>query len=201
METGRDPATGSDEENKPSIRPVTPYWVERRWNAVKGRFADLRSDDIDKRHAGLLLCMERQAGWIAWHHPGWNDAQAREAYMLAGLRLAHALDPLLGDEYAGFAPEVWELHQRVLGTCHPAFNPEAAAAADGAWQTPEDRRFHFEVAGACARRLIDSVRFWSKQGPHAYTAHVTSFLQRLGWNPEDDTLHWVVLSKSLPPGG
>lgn len=51
------------------------------------------------------------------------------------------------------------------------------------------------------RRLIDSVRFWSRQGPHTYTTRITRFLQETRWNLEYDVLHWVVLSNSPPPQG
>ena len=190
-----------EERAKTDSGPVTPHWLERRWNAVKGRFADLRNEESTGAYGRLLLCMEQQAGWMAWHHPHWNDAATAQAYMVAGLRVAHELDPGLGDVYEGFEPEVWELQRRVLATCHPAFHPDVAAVVEKAWQTPEDRRFHFEECGACLRRLITSTRFWSKRGSHAYSARVTEFLPQTGWNPDEDVIHWVVASRSIPPEG
>ena len=176
--------------------PVTPYYLERRWNAVKGRFADIRNNESTSPFARLLLCIEQQAAWMAWHHPHWNDAATAQAYMMAGLWVAHELDAGLGDVYQGFEPEAWDLRRRVLATCHPAFNPEVSAAAEKAWQTPEDRRFHFEGCGACLRRLIASTRFWSKQGSHAYTVWATELLRQTGWNPDEDVIHWVVATRS-----
>lgn len=128
---------------------------------------------------------------MAWHHPHWNDAATAQAYMVAGLRVAHELDPALGEVYEGFEPEVWELQWRLLATCHPAFHPEVAAVVKNVWQTLEDRRFHSEACGACLRRLITSTRFWSKGGSHAYSAHVTEFLHQTGWNPDENVIHWV----------
>lgn len=190
-------AATSDGNQTPT--PVTPYYLERRWNAVKGRFADLRNLEHTGVRGSLLRCLEQQAGWMAWHHPHWNDAATTQAFMVAGLRVAHELDPSLGDVYEGFDPDVWELQRRVLSTCHPAFHPEVAAVVKKAWQTPEDRQHHFEECGACLRRLVTSTRLWSKRGPHAYTAHITAFLHQTGWNPEEDVIHWVVASRSAPP--
>ncbi len=181
--------------------PVTPYYLERRWNAVKGRFADLRQEESTGAHGHLLFYMEQQAGWMAWHHPHWDDAWTAQAYMLAGLRVTHELDPDLSYGFEGFEPDVWELQRRVLATCHPAFHPDVAAAAEAVWQTPEDRRFHFEECGACLKRLVTSVRFWSKRGSRAYTAHITEFLRQTGWDQEKDVIHWVVTSRSRPRSG
>ena len=133
-------------------------------------------------HGNLLLRMEGQAGWMASHHPGWKDAQTCEAYMLAGLRLAYALDPRVGDEYEGFTPEVWKLHQRVLGTCHPAFNPQVAAAADGSWRTPEDRRFHF------------------RRGLRAAPHRLRALLVAAGPAHLHDTHHALPAGNALEPG-
>ena len=127
--------------------PVTPYYLERRWNAVKGRFADLRQEESTGAHGHLLFYMEQQAGWMAWHHPHWDDAWTAQAYMLAGLRVTHELDPDLSYGFEGFEPDVWELQRRV-------FWPRAIRHFIRTWPQPLKRYGRPRRIGAFTLRSV-----------------------------------------------
>ncbi len=180
----------------PDQHTINPYWLERRWNAVKHRFEDLRSrEDVYVHH---FLVMEEQAGLVAARHPDLTSTDIAQAYMLAGLQVAMAVDPELTYRFEGFGTGVWELAQRCMATCHPDFNPEVAAAAEMMWRSDEDRRSHFMEFGAVFRRLVDSTRFWARRGSRAYVQHITGFLRQTGWDPQVDKIHFIVGSKHLP---
>jgi len=184
------------EDAGPVLPAITPYWLERRWNAVKGRFENLRRREPLGAEASLMLCMEQQTAWMVHHHPDLRDSGIIQAYMIAALRLAREGDPALGDRYEGFSPEVWELQRRVLATCHPDFHPELAAMAAQVWRTPADRQGHFERCAACLRWMIALACWWTKRGPRQYAAFITQFVRRGTWSPDEDVIHWALLPQS-----
>jgi len=180
----------------PDRNTINPYWLERRWNAVKYRFDDLRmQEDTYPLH---FQVMEQQAGFVAARYPVLTGTDIGHAYMLAGLQIAMAVDRDFTYRFEGFADGVWELAQRCLATCHPDFNPEVAAVAKRTWRSDEDRTSHFMTCGAVLRRLVDSTRFWTRRGSRAYVQHVTDFLQENGWDPRVDKIHFIVGSKHPP---
>jgi hypothetical protein len=177
----------------PEPQTVNPYWLERRWNAVKRRFEDLRQRE--EGFAYSLLAMEEQVGFMALHHPDLTSTDIAQAYMLAGLHVAAATDPELRYRFAGFTEPVAELARRCLATCHPDFNPDVAAAAEQIWGSDEDRRFHFNRCGAVLRRLVDSAQFWARRGSRAYVQVVTDLLHQSGWQPQIDKINFTVCTK------
>jgi len=180
----------------PDRDAINPYWLERRWNALKHRFDDLRSrEDLYVHH---VLVMEEQAAFVAAHHADLAGADIGQAYMLAGLHVAMAIDPDLTYRFEGFGESVWALARRCLATCHPDFNPEVAAAAERMWRSDEDRKVHFMACGAVLRRLVDSTQFWARRGSRAYVQHVTDWLRQTGWDPQVDKIHFIVGGNQLP---
>jgi len=177
---------------------VTPYYLERRWNAVKYRFENLRT--YEEAYALHFSVLEQQACYLVARDPALTDTEIGHAYMLAGLQIAMAVDQTLTYDFEGFAVGVSELARRCLATCHPDFNPEVAAVAKRAWRSGEDRTLHFMQCGAVLRRLVDSTRFWSRRGVRAYVEYVTASLRENGWNPQVDEIHFVVGTKHAPPG-
>lgn len=175
---------------------ITPYWLQRRWNQLKRRFEDLRG--WEEVYGHLLMLVEQQAGFVAAHHPELTGSDIAQAYMQAGLTVAMELDPALAYRFAGFAEPIQELTRRCLATCHPAYNPNVAAAAEQFWRDDEDRTTHFRTWGAVFRRLVDSAQFWAHRGSRAYVQFVTDFLRDTGWNPDVDEIHFAVMGKHPP---
>ncbi|MDA8064349.1 MAG: hypothetical protein M0031_02410 [Thermaerobacter sp.] len=180
----------------PEAQLVNPYWLERRWNAVKYRFADLHDREGDL--AECLLVMEHQAAFMATRDARLTDEDIGQAYMLAGMQVAMAIDPQLNCRFEGFEGPVAELSQRCLAACHPDFNPEVATVAEQEWTTPQDRIDHFMIYGAVFRRLVSSVKFWGRHGPRGYVQFVTRFLDEGGLDYRADVIHFTVVGK--PPG-
>ncbi len=175
---------------------VNPYWLERRWNAVKYRFDDLHSRE--EAYPLHFQVIEEQAALVAGRYPDLTGTDIGQAYLLAGLQIAMAVDRDLTCRFEGFAEGVWELAQRCLATCHPDFNPEVAALTTRTWRSDQDRTSHFMTCGAVLRRLVDSTRFWARRGSRAYVQHVTDFLRENGWDPRVDKIHFIVGSKHPP---
>jgi hypothetical protein len=175
---------------------VNPYWIERRWNAVKHRFEDLRFRE--DRYPLHFQVIEEQAAFVAARYPDLTGTDIGQAYMLAGLQIAMAVDGDLTCRLEGFTEGVWELAQRCLATCHPDHNPEVAALTSQTWRSDEDRSSHFMECGAVMRRLVDSTRFWAHRGPRAYMQHVTGYLREHGWDLRVDEIHFIIRTKHLP---
>jgi hypothetical protein len=171
---------------------VSPYWLQRRWNAVKHRFEDLH--DQEEAFAVSLRVMEEQAGFMAHRHPDLTSTDIAQAFMLAGLRVAAAIDSQLHYRFDGFPEPVAELARRCLATCHPDFNPEVAAVVEQVWCRPEDRTAHFTSCGAVLRRLVDSAQFWARSGSRAYVQFITPFLNETNWDPRADVIHFSILA-------
>ena len=180
----------------PDAQLVNPYRLERRWNAVKRRFADLRDREAD--FVECMVVIERQAAFMATRHARLTDEDIDQAYMSAVMRVATAIDPQLSCRFEGFEGLAAELSRRCLAACHPDFNPRVAAIAAQEWATPEDRVDHFMVYGAVFRRLAASVKFWGHHGPRGYVQFVTRFLDEGGFDYRAEVLHFTVVGK--PPG-
>lgn len=178
---------------------VNPYWLERRWNAVKHRFEDLRNRE--KAFGSSMMVMEEQAGFMAHRHPDLTSTDIAQAFMLAGLQVAAEIDPQLNYRFDGFPEPVAELARRCLATCHPDFNPEVAAVAEQIWHTPEDRTFHFMGCGAVLRRLAESAQFWARSSSRAYVQFIIDFLGQTKWDPHTDVIHFSILTKHPIVGG
>ena len=64
---------------------ITPYWLERRWNQVKGRFNDLRT--YEEAYTLNFVVMEEQAAFMAVRHPELTGTEIGLAYMLTDLHV------------------------------------------------------------------------------------------------------------------
>ena len=62
---------------------IHPYSVLGRWNAVKGRFPDIRG--LEETHDVPIACVERQAAFVAARTPSLIGDDIIQAYAVVGL--------------------------------------------------------------------------------------------------------------------
>jgi hypothetical protein len=175
---------------------LLPTNVVRGFTRIRDRFPNIHHHEEEWTMG--FRCMDGQIAWMVRHEPSLLDDEVMQALAAAGLR---AYDVLAGDMVRGWnrlEPRVQILAERLSATFDPDLNGELYVAAEQAWQTPEDREYHFEISGAIIWRLMDSVKFYSKQNPRGYCQWVTSFIAQMGDDLENGKIHWTVWSHSLP---
>jgi len=173
---------------------VTPFRIEREWNRFKGRFRNVRGEEA--AYASALLAAERQAARAMLRDPSLRADGVAAAYRWAGIQTAAALDGQTRVRFEGFTEAVADLAYRCRAACDPECNPEMAACLQQYPFTAAARSGHLTRWGSLWRRLIDSAAFWGPRGPRAYLEFIRPTLERVGFDPAEDRLYWILFTGS-----